>query len=69
MNDVKAFCKTVSALQKAGLLSGQIQKVLCGQAKRGDLDGAMRGLRKALAKGEPRRRSKDSRCGCGAGGF
>lgn len=52
MNDVKAFCKTVSALQKAGLLTRQRQKVLCGQAKKGDLDGAMRGLRKALAKGE-----------------
>lgn len=52
MNDAKAFCKTVSALQKAGLLTRQRQKVLCGQAKRGDLDGAMRGLRKSPAKGE-----------------
>lgn len=52
MNDAKAFCKTVSALQKAGLLTRQRQKALCGQAKKGDLDGAMRGLRKSLAKGE-----------------
>ena len=52
MNDVKAFCKTVSALQASGMLTRQRQKVLCGQAKKGDLDGAMKGLRKSLAKGE-----------------
>ena len=52
MNDVKAFCKTVSALQASGMLTRQRQKVLCGQAKKGDLDGAMKGLRKSLARGE-----------------
>lgn len=42
--DVKAFCKVVSKACSDGILSRQQAKTLIGQAKHGDLEGAMRGV-------------------------
>ena len=42
--DIKAFCRTLSNLQRLGMLSVQEQKTLCGLAKGGDPVGAMKGL-------------------------
>lgn len=41
---VKDFCKVVSQACRDGLMSRQQAKTLIGQAKHGDMDGAMRGL-------------------------
>ena len=41
---VKDFCKAVSQACVDGLMSRQQAKTLIGQAKHGDLRGAMRGL-------------------------
>lgn len=41
---IKTFCKVVSKACKDGLLTVQQAKTLIGQAKRGELTSAMRGL-------------------------
>ena len=41
---VKQFCKVVSQACRDGLVSRQEAKTLIGQAKHGDMDGALRGL-------------------------
>jgi hypothetical protein len=48
---IKDFCKVISACVKRGELSKQQGRTLIGQAKHGDLSGAMRGVERIYTRG------------------
>ena len=47
---IRQFCKTVAQASKYGLLTKQQAKTLMGQAKHGDLGGAMVGLQRVMGR-------------------
>lgn len=48
---VKDFCRVISACVKRGELTKQQGKTLIGQAKHGDYVGAMRGIERIYNRG------------------
>lgn len=48
--DIKRLCRTVAEYQRSGLLTAQQAKTIQGQAKRGDVLAALRGLDSARKK-------------------
>lgn len=47
----KDFCKVVKACQQRGEITRQQARTLIGQAKHGDLSGAMRGVERMYSRG------------------
>lgn len=47
----KDFCKAVKACQQRGEITTQQARTLIGQAKHGDIAGAMRGIERMYSRG------------------
>lgn len=52
MNAVKGFCIAVRAAESRGELTKQQRRTLEGQAKKGDLTGAYKGLQSIYARND-----------------